>query len=102
MDYYEKVHNMKEDKLHEEVKKINDQLFKTSTSSPIYNQLLSMLDTAQSALDEKMLISRIKEQKDTVVNIGEIESTVIEPDYSREEILNAVVTAYTQNTKDKE
>lgn len=100
IDYYEKVHNLGQDKLYDEVKRVNELLFKTSQSSPIYNQLLTMLDTAQTALDEKLMIARVKDQKDAVINIGEIESTVTEPNYDKDEILNAVVTAYLKEAKD--
>jgi hypothetical protein len=99
-DYYQKTQNLAQDKLHEEIKRINDQLAKTNQSSPMFNQLLNMLETAQGALDEKMAIERSKNQKDSAINIGSVESTVIEPDYDRDEILDAVVTAYTKNLKD--
>ena len=99
-DYYDKTHSLSQDKLHQEIRRINDQLAKTKQSSPVFDQLLNMLETAQGALDEKMAVERAKNQKDSAINIGSIESTVIEPDYDRDEILDAVVTAYTKNPKD--
>ena len=99
MDYYIKVINMNEEQLHSEIESINKKLFKMKNrSNPMSQQLLGMLDTARSALNDIMAAKRIKKE-DTVINIGEIESSVIKQDYSNEELVNILVTEYTKNIK---
>lgn len=92
-DYYVTVHNMKEDKLVAEIEKMNRRLWTTSPNSPIYNQLLDMIGTAQGALDEIMFIQRIKKE-DKIIEIGTIDSTVVVPDYDSDALLTAIVQEY--------
>lgn len=92
-DYYIKVHSMKEEKLVAEIERLNRQLWKTSVSSPIYNQLLDMLNTAQGALDELMFRQRVKKE-DKIIEIGYVDSTTTLPDYNSAALLNAIVQEY--------
>lgn len=92
-DYYEHIQSLGEDKVHEEIRKLYDRLFKTSQTSPVYQQLLSMLDIAEQALQEHHQLRKIKKE-DTVIEIGNIESTVNQIDYSKQELLDIMVTEY--------
>lgn len=94
-DYYSHVFGMKEEKLNEEIKRLNDQLFKLNPESPMYNQVLDMLDTANQAYTDLMYAQRFKDTKDDVLEIGNAIGEVKETDYDSDELLNAVVTSYT-------
>jgi tRNA A37 N6-isopentenylltransferase MiaA len=94
-DYYTKVHNMSEEKLVEEIQNLYKKLMSMNTQGTVYNQLLDMLDTATAAYGEKLHVSRFKnKEKDAVIDIGSINSETYIPDYSREELLLAVVEQY--------
>lgn len=97
-DYYTHVTSLNEEKLLDEIKKLNKRLMITNQATPIYNQLLNMLDQAESAYQDIMYASRIKKES-TVLDIGEIESTSYTPDYSEDTVLEALVNAYTTNFK---
>lgn len=99
-DYYSHVYTMSEDKLSQEIEKLNKRLIKTDSGSPIYNQLLSMLELAESAYQESIIKKSIKSES-TVINIGDIESTVTEPDYSQQDLLIALVQEYTSDPGNK-
>ena len=45
-----------------------------------------------------MYTLRIKKE-DTVMDIGQMESTVIEPDYSKEEIITDIVKTYIESPR---
>lgn len=93
LDYYSKVHGMKEEALIAEVEKMNRQLWKTSQGSPMYDQILNMLQTAQGALDEVMFIQRIKKE-DKIIEIGYVDSATAIPDYDSNALLTAIVQEY--------
>ncbi len=93
-DYHTHVNALSEEKLHEEIRKIYDRLFVTSQSSPVYDQLLSMLEQAQEALGDIQASRRVDKSTDGVINIGEIDSVVNELDYKHDELLNVIVTSY--------
>jgi hypothetical protein len=95
-DYYAYVNELEEEKVVAEIEKLNKKLFRLNTSSPMYSQLLDMLSTAESAYQDIQYKRRIKSE-DSVINIGEIESVVTEPDYNKAELLDAIVTSYTKN-----
>ena len=93
-DYYSKVYNLPEDKLVAEIERLNKQLFKMSGNSPMYNQLLEMVRTAQTAYDELAFRQRVKVEEAKVIEIGTIEHEVIIPDYNTETLLTAIVDQY--------
>lgn len=93
LDYYTHVNELSEDKLHEEIRKIHDRLFKTSQTSPTYQQLLNMLEMAEGALQERMQVRMVK-LEDKAIDIGNITSKVDYPDYTQDEILTVIVTEY--------
>lgn len=92
-DYYIKVHNMKEEALVAEIEKMNRRLWTISPASPMYNQILDMVHTAQGALDELMFKQRIKKE-DKIIEIGHVDSTTSIPDYDSNALLTAIVQEY--------
>ena len=98
-DYYVHVNELPEDKLLEEIEKVNKKLFKAK-SGPIQDQLMEMLKICQSAYQD-IQYKRIIKSEDTVMEIGEMESTEETPDYTKKELLDIMVTSYTKDLKDK-
>lgn len=96
MDYIAKLYNMSEDKISQEIMNLHKKLATVNGTSPIYSQLLEMLDTAETIRQEKMIMSSLKEEdkKDTVVEIGSVDSVVYTPIYSQEEFLETVAKMY--------
>ena len=93
-DYYTHVNSMTEDKLHDEIRMIYDRLFVTNPASPVYDQLQGMLEMAQDALGDQHASRHSNPESDGVINIGEIDSVVNEIDYSKQELLDILVTSY--------
>lgn len=92
-DYYAKVYDLPEDKLVAEIERLNKQLFKINATSPIYDQLVEMINIAYAAYDELSFKKRVK-QEDKIIEIGTVESETIIPDYNKEMLLNVVVQQY--------
>lgn len=90
---------MKEDALLDEIESLNKRLFKMS-SGPMRDQMMMVIDQAQMAYQEKQIKKRIKVE-DTVLDIGYVDSEVIETNYSSEEMLNIMVQSYTKSTSEK-
>jgi hypothetical protein len=97
-DYYSKVNELPEDKLIAEIERLNKQLFKINATSPIYNQLIDMINIANNAYDELSYKKRVKVE-DKVIEIGTVEQETFTPDYSKEVLLNAVVQQYRKGVK---
>lgn len=94
-DYYNHVYSLSEEKLSDEIEGLNKKLMRISASSPMFNQLMDMLETAQMAYGEIQMKRRVKVE-DTVLDIGTIESTEHTPDYSTDDILTVLVQGYTK------
>lgn len=101
MDYIAKLYSMSEDKVSQEIMNLHKKLAAVNSSSPIYNQLLEMLDNAEAVRQEKMIMSSLKEEdrKDSVVEIGTVDSVVYTPIYSQEEFLEVVARMYLDKDK---
>jgi len=97
MDFYIKYSEMSEDELLTEIEMLNKKLFKYKGGPEIRNQLLNMIQTAESFYREQMMMKRIKKE-DTVLEIGTIESSVTEEMYSDKELLEFLVTSYYKGT----
>lgn len=97
-DYFAHVNELSEDKLVEELENLNKRLMKIDFQSPIYAQLLDMIDMAESAYNDILYSKRIKNEN-SVIDIGEIESIETKPDYDREDVLTALVHEYTKDFK---
>lgn len=96
-DYYTKVNSMTEDKLSDEIRSLYKKLMSLNPQSPMYDQMLQMVTTAETAYQEKIYLNKFKDSKDEVINIGTIDEVVHTPNYSTEELLLAVVSQYTGN-----
>lgn len=99
-DYYIHVQRLKEEELVAEIEKLTKQLMTMYAASPMYQQVLDMLHTAQEAYQEKQVLARAKDLKDEVIEIGTIRSEVEHPDYSKEELLNITVEQYRGEPKE--
>lgn len=84
---------MSEEKLIEEIEKLNKKMFTMNPGTPMFNQLQGMLETAQMAYGEVLMKRRVKTE-DSVMEIGTIESTEYTPDYSKQDLLNVLVQGY--------
>jgi len=93
-DYFTKVHTMSEKDLVDEIEKINKRLLNVPPGTQVFNQLLDMLDTANQAYNEKVIIAMNKNAKDEVIEIGTIEKVEEEPDYTAQEITVQVARHY--------
>jgi tRNA A37 N6-isopentenylltransferase MiaA len=94
-DYYAKVNNMAEDKLVDEIQRLYKKLMAMNHQSPMYDQMLQMVQTAETAYQEKIYVNRFKNSKASeVIDIGTIDEVVHTPNYSSEELLLAVVSQY--------
>ncbi len=94
-DYYAHVLEMNEEKLVLEIEKLTKRIVATNPTSPIFNQLKSYLDMANSVYNDRQVARRVKTE-DTVLDIGEMESVEYTPDYSKKEILEELVKTYTE------
>jgi len=99
MDYVAKLYGLSEDKVSQEIMNLHKRLATVNSTSPIYNQLLEMLDTAEAIRQEKMIMASLKDEdkQDQVIDIGSIESVVYTPIYSQEEFLDVVARMYIDN-----
>lgn len=102
LDYYTKFELMRPEQLTDELQKLNKKLVKLNSGSPMYNQLLSIIQTGQHIYHEKLLSIGKNEDSSDVFDIGEIESVVVEPIYnSNEELIIEVAKMYTSKGKNK-
>lgn len=100
--YYLKVQGLGTEKLLEEEKRLYDLLFKTSETSPMYQQIWDMLEMVQSTFRERQFLERRGREPDNeIIEIGKIEEVVYTPDYNSEELLIAVVNQYNSKTGGK-
>ena len=100
-DYYDHVTGLKEDKLMDEIKKITKRMVRVPAGTPMFGQLSGMLDMAQSALSDHYAFQRLKADKNqnTVMDIGEMESTVTHPEYDDTVMLDIMVQSYMPKDK---
>lgn len=100
-DYYVKVNTMAEDKLVDEIQNLYKKLMVMNPNSPMYDQLLHMVETAETAYQEKIYMNRFKDKNTSgAVDIGVIDEVINTPNYSAKELLLAVVSQYTKNPGD--
>lgn len=88
---------MSPEKLLDKIQELNKRLFRMNQQSPMYNQMRSIIQEAQMVYQEHLAVSRFEamnEEKDDVINIGDIESTVYTPDYHDNTVLDTVVQSY--------
>lgn len=96
-DYYTKVNKLSEERLMDEIQGLYKKLMALSERSSIYPQVLQMIETAETAYQDRVYRNRYKNSKSSeVINIGQIDETVYTPAYTSEELLIAVVSQYTK------
>lgn len=101
MDYIANLYGMNADKISQEITNLHKKLSRVNSSSPIYNQLLDMLQTAEAVQQEKIFLSSLtqEDKKDSAIEIGSVESVVYTPIYSQEEFLQVVANMYIDKGK---
>ena len=100
-DYYSHVNNLSEKDLVAELDKLQKQLMKCNSASPVYDQIYNMLEMAQEAYGDWVALEQHKNSKDEVLEIGKIDSDVSEINYTHNELLDATVSAYLRKPSDK-
>src|SRR6056300_116668 len=96
-DFFDKVQNMDSDKLFEEIKTLNEKLFKMSENSPMRHQVMDMINVCNQRQSD-LMAHQIEELDKTpdILDIGEIESVVYTPEYSEQDLLTTLSNFYTQ------
>jgi hypothetical protein len=94
---------MEPGKLLDKIQELNKKLFNVNQQSPVFNQLRGIIQEAQMVYSEQLAVDRYNmqnEERDSVINIGEIESEVYTPHYGEgNPILDVVVSSYLQEPK---
>jgi len=94
---------MTPDKLLDKITELNKRLFKMNQRSPMYNQMRAIIAEAQTVYQEGLMMAKFEAQeqeRDEVINIGDIESEVYTPDYGDRTVLDTVVNSYIGGNKD--
>jgi hypothetical protein len=97
LDYDLKLESMDEKAIDQEISRITDLLFRHNPESSTYQQLLVMYEMAQVRQQEIQMLANAPQDK--TIDLGDIDESVYYPDYTRAELLDAVVTQY--HTGDK-
>lgn len=99
MDQFFKYLEMKEDVLLDEIEAINKRMFKMKNNT-MREQMMQVLQQAEQAYAEQQMRKRVKTEN-TVMDIGVIESEVINTKYDSTELLNIMVDSYTSENKNE-
>ena len=86
-------------------KEYTQKLYNLNGNNPIYNQILSLRDSVQAEYHERMQLQihkdKLKQDKAQVLEIGEIQSEVIDLDQPDEvKFINSVAQAYMDKHND--
>ena len=101
-DNWEKYQQLNEDALLDEIQKINKRLFKLKPGSTMYDRVRGMVELAQMAYRDKIEITNLKsDNSPSVMEIGNIEGSYNEIDYTPEALLNLTVESYTKTLRGK-
>lgn len=87
------------EELLEKNKELTQTLYKTSSGSPVYQQLLDMREMVQLEYNERMMIQLSKsKQGEEVIEIGNISSTSYTVDYrdDQQKFIDDVIALYTK------
>lgn len=102
MDNWEKYQGLNEDALLDEIQKISKRLFKVKPGTVMYNQIKGMLDMAEMAYRDKIAIVNLKsDTSPSMMEIGNVDGTYEQVDYSPEALLNLTVESYTKTLRGK-
>lgn len=101
MDYVSTYYSMSADKLSNEIINLYKKLAKINSQSPMYNQVLDLIQTAEAINREKMIMAKYTDEDkvDKAIEIGSVDSVVYTPIYSQEEFLEVVAKMYLDKGK---
>lgn len=97
MDYWQRIQTLNEEQLLDEIKKVQDKLFKLNNQTMMRLQLNDMLGMAQTRYNDLMQfkMNEMREESEPeVIELGEIESVAYTPNYSKKELLTDLVKFY--------
>lgn len=90
--YFDKLAGLNNDELMTEIQNLHTKLTKMNPQSPMTLQIQEMIRNAQTEYNERLIVDRLKDKPtEEVLEIGEIETVVVTPDYSEEEVQIALV-----------
>lgn len=95
--YDVKVESMTLKELYEESERLQKMLVDGRHSEAVSKQILSFMSTVDERIAEVLYIERFKkaqEGKPDIIEIGETEEVVYTPDYTKKELLDALVFEY--------
>ena len=97
-DFFDKVQAMDStDEIFEEIKKLNEKLFKINEASPMWQQLKGMIDVCHHRQQELMAHQfESLDKTPDVLEIGAIQSEVYTPEYSEQELLTTLTNFYSK------
>ena len=85
--YFDKLAGLNNDELMTEIQNLHTKLTKMNPESPMTLQIQEMIRNAQTEYNERLIVDRLKDKPtEEVLEIGEIETVVVTPDYSEEEL----------------
>jgi len=85
--YFDKLAGLNNDELMTEIQNLHTKLTKMNPESPMTLQIQEMIRNAQTEYNERLIVDRLKDKPtEEVLEIGEIETVVVTPDYSEEEV----------------
>jgi hypothetical protein len=102
-DFFDKVQALEStDKVCEEIKVLNEKLFRLNEASPMWQQVKGMIDICHHRQQE-LMAHQMEELDKTpdVLEIGEIQSQVYTPEYSEQELLTTLTNFYSKEDKTK-
>jgi len=102
-DFFDKIQNMDSvDKIFEEIKTLNDKIFKLSEGSPMFHQVKDMIEICHHRQQELMAYQMEELDKTPdVLEIGEIQSEVYTPEYTEQDLLQTLTNFYTKEKVSK-
>ena len=85
--YFDKLAGLNNDELMTEIQNLLTKLTKMNPQSPMTLQIQEMIRNAQTEYNERLIVDRLKDKPtEEVLEIGEIETVVVTPDYSEQEV----------------
>lgn len=93
-----KLESMTLNELHSEAERLQKMLVDGRHSESVSKQILGFLNTVDQRISEVMYMDRFEksqEGKSSVIEIGYTEEVVYTPDYSKQELLDALVFEHT-------
>lgn len=94
-NYWQKIQDMNQDKILTEIETLTKRLYRMPEGSPMWRQLSGMLDEAHERHRDLLEFQRLEmDTTPEVIEIGEIDTTVYTPDYTKEELVHDIASFY--------